>query len=362
VIDGYDDSRRPTTAVSVTNTGHDITKPAMLNRRTVVSGVAATAAAGVIAAPAGAGPAPVPTAFRRSHAVDQDAAAGMAVDSLLLGEPGVYGVLMMTPAGDVLVSRNPNAPFISASLYKLIVMLDYFVSEAQGLITFDQTLELLPEYFPADDEQDDPYWGPDSVGSQVPIIDLVETMIAYTSNVAARALLSYTTTENLNWLAQTYGMTSTYVLCTPSETNPWPPVMGDGDTPGSMEQALRFVLESATDGPVNITCARDIAHFFSELANGRLVNAEASDGMRRILAQQQINDRIPYLLPPGTACAHKTGNLDQVNHDAGIVAGQRGDTITVLLSQAYLEDDRVTQLLQRLGLIAYGSLDVPPMP
>jgi len=293
--------------------------------------------------------------------VDADVAAGPAVDSLLFGEDGVYGVIIMTADGQSLVRRNPNAPFISASLYKLLVMLDYFVSRAEGTIDFGQTIELSAEFFPEGEYEDDPYWGIGTMWNNVPVIDLITTMIQYTSNVAARALLSQTSPERLTQVAIAHDMPSTAILCDPATIGTWPPHMEDGDTPSDMEAAMRFVVANAVDGPVYVTTPRDIASFFYQLANGTLIDPDTSSQMTEILLGQQINDRIPALLPAGTPVAHKTGNLDWVNHDAGILWGRRGTTIAVLMAEDFVDDSRVTQLLQRLGLIAYGSLDLPPL-
>ena len=302
-----------------------------------------------------------PRAGASARLVDADVAAGQAVDSLLFGEAGVFGVVIMTADGQSVVRRNPGAPFISASLYKLLVMLDYFVSRTEGTIAFDQTIELLPEFFPEGDWEDDPYWRIGTMGSSIPVGDLITTMIQYTSNVAARALLSQTSPERLNAVAAAFDMPSSFILCDPTTVEAWPPTMGDGDTPAAMEASMRFVAANAADGPVNITTPRDMASFFLQLANGAIIDPQTSSEITGILLGQQINDRIPALLPAGTPIAHKTGNLDYVCHDCGIVWGERGTTVTVLMAEAYASEERATRLLQRLGLIAYGNLDVPPL-
>jgi hypothetical protein len=38
------------------------------------------------------------------------------IDALIESEPGVYGVVVMRPDGDVLYTRNGDTPFVSASL------------------------------------------------------------------------------------------------------------------------------------------------------------------------------------------------------------------------------------------------------
>jgi beta-lactamase class A len=41
--------------------------------------------------------------------------------------------------------------------------------------------------------------------------------------------------------------------------------------------------------------------------------------MLAILRQQQLNDRLPRYLPPGTPCPHKTGTLGPIRNDSGII-------------------------------------------
>lgn len=56
--------------------------------------------------------------------------------------------------------------------------------------------------------------------------------------------------------------------------------------------------------------------------------------MLGILARQQMNDRIPFLFPIGTRVAHKTGELKDVRHDAGVVyAADRSEYILVVLTR-----------------------------
>lgn len=80
------------------------------------------------------------------------------------------------------------------------------------------------------------------------------------------------------------------------------------------------------------TNARDIAAFFKDLYEKKLVSMEASEEMLELLKQQEMDDRIPKYLPPETVIAHKTGELDGVKHDAGIVYSDKGDYIIVLMS------------------------------
>lgn len=297
-----------------------------------------------------------------THAPDE---VSRAAANLLFQEQGVYGVVFMETDGTVLYKRNADLPFVAASLYKLIVMVDFFASRERGDLTFDDMVELKDDYFSVfelPDEGEDAYFSSDMLGAWVSVGELMTAMITYSSNVAARALLTMTSPETLNWIAGDLGMSGTYLLMPLEEISPWPPVSMRADNLGESEEALRFVSEWGSEGNINITTPADIATFFMMLANGNVVSPAASEEMMALLEQQTINDRMPFFLPEGTRCPHKTGNLDHVVHDAGIIFGDRGPTIMVALSEAVIDDERAMYVIQRLGLIAYGESELPPIP
>jgi beta-lactamase class A len=80
-----------------------------------------------------------------------------------------------------------------------------------------------------------------------------------------------------------------------------------------------------------------------------------------ILIRQVVDNRFPVLLPADTKLIHKTGNLDFVVHDVGVIYGLNGPMILIAMAQAPSNEDRATQVEQRLALIAYGDYNVPPV-
>jgi beta-lactamase class A len=83
------------------------------------------------------------------------------------------------------------------------------------------------------------------------------------------------------------------------------------------------------------TSADDIALFFSQARDGTLLGAGGEDvtaELYDLLQRQQVNDRLPLGLPPGTPIAHKTGDIRQWAHDAGIITTPTGDVLLAVLS------------------------------
>jgi beta-lactamase class A len=284
---------------------------------------------------------------------------------LLYGEPGVYGVVFMEADGTMLYKHNADLPFIAASLYKLVLMVDFYSRRERNEISFDDVITLEASDFPVlndPQELEDYYFNSSSVGMQFTIRELMEAMITSSSNVAARAFLRMTNTINLNHIAHDMGMVDTHILVPFEEIAPWPSEAATASHAAQTQEALDFVARANDQDVINLTTPADIATFYLLLANRELISEAVSEEMDALLARQVINDRLPFLLPEGTICSHKTGNLIEIVHDAGIVYGLNGPTIVVALSENVPDDARAAAVIQRLGLIAYGATDLPPIP
>lgn len=79
--------------------------------------------------------------------------------------------------------------------------------------------------------------------------------------------------------------------------------------------------------------AADMSKFFEQLYRGELIDRQYSDKMLELLKKQQLNTKIPALPPESTVIAHKTGELNQYSHDAGIVYTKTRDYIIVVLTE-----------------------------
>jgi beta-lactamase class A len=74
-----------------------------------------------------------------------------------------------------------------------------------------------------------------------------------------------------------------------------------------------------------------------------------------ILSRQAIGDRFPQFLPEQAWLAHKTGNLGQVIHDAGIIYTGDGPAIVVGMAQAMADEWSAVSMLQHLALAVYQA-------
>ncbi len=102
---------------------------------------------------------------------------------------------------------------------------------------------------------------------------------------------------------------------------------------GEQNQALGIegYKETSLASPQQ-TSAEDVATLLSRLYNGTLISGNASAKFLALLKDQRVNNRLPQGLPAGTVIAHKTGDLDNMVHDAGIVYGPKTNYLVVVVS------------------------------
>jgi beta-lactamase class A len=274
------------------------------------------------------------------------------IQDLLRACESIYGVMIIAPDDEAVYMVNADVPFISASLYKLVLLAETLARVESKELSLDQLVAIEPEFYIMANG-DDSYFAPDAIGYEATIEELTYATGAYSSNVAAQALISTTTRDSLEQFAQSLGMTQTRYWVEAAAIRE---IFGQfAGRPPSLDfvRSLAFLESFAGYGAVNLTTPRDVATFFSLLRDDRLVSPLISWQISHILEARVINDRIPALLPQGTAVIHKTGNLDGVLHDAGIVQTAKGAVIVVAMAQAATDYEMTLQIEQRLGLLAY---------
>ena len=83
--------------------------------------------------------------------------------------------------------------------------------------------------------------------------------------------------------------------------------------------------------------------------------------MLEILLKQQLNDRLPRYLPPGTPCAHKTGTLPGIRNDSGIIYVNENSHVAVTVFSRWddeaVSDDPIARSEQPIAIdAAFGRI------
>jgi len=222
---------------------------------------------------------------------------------------------------------NPDVEFHAASMMKVPVMLRLHRMADWRQIDLDSTIEVRNEFtsiydgssysLSADEDSDPTLYS--LVGSEVTIRDLMDRMIASSSNLATNILIELADPDSIAPMLASLGADGVRVL------------RGVEDIP-AYENGLN-----------NTTSARGLLNLFSALALGRAATPNATGEMVMALLQQEFNDAIPAGLPEGTPVAHKTGWITAVDHDGGIVMPAGRTTYVLVILTSGVEDETVTR-------------------
>jgi beta-lactamase class A len=118
----------------------------------------------------------------------------------------------------------------------------------------------------------------------------------------------------------------------------------------------------------NVSTPRDMTRLVEMIVKAECLDQQSCKAVLDILFKQQLNDRLPRFLPPGTRIAHKTGTFSGVRNDCGIIYIPDGSSvaITTLTTWDYdaVRQDRVAAwqcfgaidtALGLIGLAAYEA-------
>ena len=102
-------------------------------------------------------------------------------------------------------------------------------------------------------------------------------------------------------------------------------------------------------GRENYTSVRDLGKFFSRLANHSCVGQEYDDLMMEILLQQTDTEVFPAAVP-NVRIAHKTGELDNLYDDGGIVFKENVPFVIVIMNDDVSRGRAVVQMREIFSL------------
>jgi beta-lactamase class A len=241
------------------------------------------------------------------------------VNQRIAGRSGRYGIAIKDLRTGRGVLIDSDGRYEAASLFKLSVMYEVFKQREAGALSFSEPLTLTQRHVDFDLGTLDR-----SAGSSIGLGEAVERMVTISDNSSAILLTDRVGVGNITRDVERLGMMRT-----------------------------RLSTEDLSTSP------GDMLTFFETIARGESVSREASADMLYLLARQRVNDRIPRLLPPGAMVAHKTGNLQGVVNDAGIVyAGDQVFVIAVLVdgTRQDAEASRITSELAAIALEHFRSI------
>lgn len=277
--------------------------------------------------------------------------AGAAVQSAPPPDASIRKLIRDFPAEVGLYARNLSSGRAigireddrvrTASTIKLPIMAAVFDYYRRGEARPDETLLLRDE----DKVSGSGILHEMSGGLRLTLRDLVNLMIVVSDNTATNLILDRITADSVNALMDRLELPQTRSLRK---------VRGDGvqlKLPSGWSQA--GLRENTKKFGLGVSTPREMVLLLEKLYHGELVSPQASHEMVAILKRQQFKDGIGRRLAQYNV-ASKSGSLDALRSDVGIVYTPKGDvamaiTVDGITPTDYSEDNPGLLLIARLA-------------
>lgn len=112
-------------------------------------------------------------------------------------------------------------------------------------------------------------------------------------------------------------------------------------------------FESQKLGLDNETTAQDMQHLFRQIYKGTLLSSEWNAVAIDILSRQRSHESLKRYLVDDVKMAHKTGGLDSVDHDTGIVFTKAHDYFIGVFITEVTDNDKARQTIGAISKIVY---------
>jgi beta-lactamase class A len=124
-------------------------------------------------------------------------------------------------------------------------------------------------------------------------------------------------------------------------------------------QLNRLMMDfgAIAEGRQNYTSAEEMVRMLLELDEGKYLNSKGTAFVLELLQDCADREAIPSKLPDATVVAHKTGTLDYVRGDAGLVWGEKPLALCVFVEgfSSLAQADEIIGQIARLAFDTYGS-------
>lgn len=281
-------------------------------------------------------------------AQDSTGALDRRIKDAIAGFEGtVYLYAKNLDSGAVYGLRD-NERVRTASTIKLPVMVAVFQAVANGEANFSDELTLRD----ADKVSGSGVLFEFSDGVRLPIRDVMHLMIVLSDNTGTNLLVDRFTADRVNAEMDKLGLKQTRLMRK---------VRGDGNNlkapsgwsaAGKLPENQKYGLGSTTP--------REMVALLEMIERGKVVNADSSREMIAVLKRNQDGECIRRYFPD-TPVANKTGALDALRSDVGIVYSKRGRIAMAITCDGmpkvdYGPDNKGALMIARLAQILADGL------
>jgi len=184
-----------------------------------------------------------------------------------------------------------------------------------------------------------------SDNTKIDLKTAVNLMIVVSDNTATNLVLETVTADSVNDFMDVLGL---------RQTRSMRKIGGGGDSKASADNRLKLFGLGASS-------PKDMVRLLEMLERGEVVSRDASAEMLSILKRQQFKDGIGRGLPDTIPSASKSGALDRLRSDVGIIYTRRGRiamaiTTDDMMEVTYTQENPGLKILWRLSQILQDGL------
>jgi beta-lactamase class A len=246
------------------------------------------------------------------------------IEQIISQTEGEFAVAFSTNENpEVSVIINGDESFHAASTMKTPVMFEVFKQASEGKFNLDDSILVKNEFtsildgskFQLELSRDSGEKLYESLNKHRTIKELVFDMITVSSNLATNILIDLVQPGNV---MKTLHANNIYGV-----------------------KVLRGVedMKAFNAGMNNTVTAKDLMNLFKLIDTTKQLPEEYRTGMLNILLSQEFNSIIPGKLPKGIKVAHKTGSIDGVRNDSGIIFLPDGRKYYLVILSKNLKDE-----------------------
>lgn len=119
---------------------------------------------------------------------------------------------------------------------------------------------------------------------------------------------------------------------------------------GKTTMGRNFMDRNIPPGPsMNRATANGLVNILNAIYADAIATPELCAWMRQCLQDQQHRDRLARHLPDGAEYAGKTGTIEGISHDCGVISGDNGKIAVAVLTQGFANPYDADRFIGRLG-------------
>lgn len=171
-----------------------------------------------------------------------------------------------------------------------------------------------------------------ATGLELTLQDHAWLMIAISDNTASNVLIEAIGMPAIHDVQQSLGLVST-----------------------SLNRRF-FGRQPETHDPVNIACARELTDMLAAIADGSAASTARCTWMLTLLGDQQVTDRLARHLPDGVRFAGKSGWVQGISHDAGLLRGPGGEAAVAVMTEGFTDLYAAAAFIGTVGTAAIDDV------